>query len=416
MHTGVAHRALGASLSALLLLAPAAGAAGEKFAVFGGELTPPERQELNQLFGVNDAVAVDTVSTDELRADLRAAGLPVDESYRALSSSVLTCLGKGEGLAVRTQNITRIPAAAYANALVTAGVGDGSVLIAAPASRPLTGETALFGVLKAFPQCQGGQQPDQGRVQLAYEQVTRTADLAGQGGDLTKASNAMLKAAQPAITGQANDDAAVGAALDQAAAGEGLQVPQAHRGEIISFLKKLGSLDYGTYAKGYEIQQVNPNEVRVVPAGSGTPGAAAQRAAGAAAQPMAAGAALVGEVQRTGDTLGVRTADNQDRAVQPASNVAVTRDGRPAALADLRQGDRVTVATAPDGTAQRIDATSANDGMPSWWPWLLPLLLLPLLAGLLWGILGKRRRDSFILERSATSATQTPDRGALPRT
>jgi uncharacterized protein YpuA (DUF1002 family) len=121
---------------------------------------------------------------------------------------------------VRTRGVTRIAAATYANALVTAGVGDGDVLIAAPTANPVTGESGLVGALKAFPQCQGGAQPDPSRVRLAYGQLAATIALAGPTGDVGRASNVVLRAAQAVITGKATDDASAGAALERAAAGE----------------------------------------------------------------------------------------------------------------------------------------------------------------------------------------------------
>lgn len=442
------------ALVALLLGIAPAGAAGERVIVYGADLTPTGRQELAQIFNDDGTAKVDTVTTEELVSALQGTGLPVAPGDDTISSAGLTCLNRGEGLTVSTQNITRIPAAVYADALVTAGVGDASVLIAAPPSNPVTGETALVGALKAFPQCQAGQQPDPARVRLAYQQVARTVALAGPDGDLNKASTVLLKAGQDVITGQARDDAAIGAALDAAAASEGFQIPAGQRPETIAFLKQLSGLDYGTYARGYQIEQVAPDQVRVVPAGPGAPAGA----------PGAAGNSFSGTVTRAGDSLAVRDTNGQERQVNPAPGVTVIRDGRPATVADIRATDRVNVDTSPDGRATRIEATSTGAATtPAATPpaaagaattpvataaaaitptraattpvataaaapiatttpaaaapapvaeerdeggfnplWLLPLLLLPLL---LLPFLLRRRRDSFILERNAPVRT-----------
>ena len=415
------YRAVVATLAAILVavaLLGNAGAAGEKFAVYGADLTPAERQELATLFGVDPAAQAAVVTVPEMVAALGNSGLPVSPDDKSVSSSGLTCLNKGEGLRVRTQNITRIPAAVYANALVTAGVGDGDVLVAAPAARPVTGETALVGVLRAFPQCQGNPQPDPSRVNLAYEQVAQTVALAGQGADpaaITRAAATMLKAAQPVITDQARDDAVIGAALDQSAAGEGLALDPARRAAAVAFLKKLGGADYGTYAQGYQIQQANPNEVRVVPAGAGAPAAGT---AGAGAP--AAGATFSGDVTKTGEPLTVRTTGGQDRQVGPAAGLVVIRDGTPATVADIKVTDRVNVTTDAGGRATRIEAASQAPAAAAtqergfrWW-WLLPLLLLPLL---LLPFLRRKRRDAFILERNAPATpARTTGRVVEPTT
>ena len=402
-----------AAVVSLLVLSATAMAAGEKFAVYGADTTPAERQELAQIFGVDASTRTDTVTTPEMVAALQGTGLPAAPTDRSISSSALTCLNRGDGLTVRTQNITRITAPVYANALVTAGVGDANVGIAAPQANPVTGETALVGVLKAFPQCQAGTQPDQARVRLAYEQVARTVALAGANGDLTRASAVMLQAAQPVITAQATDDASIGAALDSAAGAQGVQVPAAQRADLVSFLRRLGGLDYGTYAKGYQVQQVSPNEVRVIPAGAGAPGAAGAGAQGTQGAPAgaAAGTTFTGDVTAAGSPLTVR-ADGQDRQVSAGPNLTVTRDGKAASLGDIKKGDEVRVTTNPDGSAQRIDATSK--GGAGWLKWLLPLLIGLALLGLLLWFLARRRRDSFVVEPKRAGAVRD-DRGRGPR-
>lgn len=414
MRSTIIRGGLGAVLSAALLVTLAASSAaqtptGQKVVTFGADTTQAERQEFAQLFGADAATQPATVTTQDMLQTLQGTGLPVAATDKSISSSALTCLTRGDGLTVRTQNISRITAPVYANAMVTAGVGDATVLIAAPQANPVTGETALVGVLRAYPQCQGGKQPEQARVNLAYEQIARTVALAGPSGDLTKASTTMLDAAQPVITGQARDDAAVGASLDRAAQMQGIAIPAAQRGDLVGFLKKLGGLDYGTYAKGYALQQVSPTEVRVAPAGAGAPGSASTTNPPAGSQPgagqgsaQAAVGQFEGTVEQTGQTLAVKV-NGQDRPVAPGPNLVVTRDGKDAALGDIRRDDRVTVTTNPDGSAQRIDARSNdNGGWFKWW-YLLPLLLLPLLL-----LLRRKKKNDFILEpdRAGTTASR----------
>lgn len=105
---------------------------------------------------------------------------------------------------------------------------------------------------------------------------------------------------------------------------------------------------------------------------------------------------FVGDVTQTGQVLTVRSG-GQDRQVLAAQNVTVSRDGRSAALADVRPSDRVVVTLDPNGTAQRIDATSAGTGDFDWRRWaLLALLGIPIIGLALW-FLGPRG-DSFIVE------------------
>jgi uncharacterized protein YpuA (DUF1002 family) len=351
-----------------LLLVSGAVAAGEKVVVYGADITPAQQQELGQLFGSNPATRTDTVTTPEMVEALQGSGLPAAPSDRSISSSALTCQNKGDGLDVRTSNITRITAPVYANALVTAGATDASVLIAAPQADPVTGETALVGVLKGLPQCQAGKPLDASRVSLAYKQVAWTVALAGPTGDVNKAAALMAGATQPVMTGQATDDPSIGNAIDAASTAQGMPVDPNLRPSLIAFLRGFAGQDYGAYAKGYRIEQPSPGEVKVL-------GASPASAAGAT------GEAFSGQVQQVGPPLIVRS-NGQDRQVQPAANLAVTRNGKTARLADLRKGDTVNVVANTDGSVQRIGATGQS-AVPDWARRLPPLNHAVMLMGIL---------------------------------
>lgn len=390
----------------VVVAASAAAAAGERVAVYGADTTASQRAELAQIFGISATGPASTVSTPEMVTALQGTGLDVTPTDKSISSAALTCLNKGDGLTVQTQNITRLTAPIYANALVTAGVGDANVIIAAPPSDPVTGETALVGVLKAFPQCQAGKQPDAARVADAYKQIAWTVRLAGPSGDLNKAGAVLLQAEQPVITGQAKDATAVAGALDSAASAQGLPVDPSLRPLLIAFLQGIGTLDYGSYAKGYQIQQVGLTEVKVIPAGAGAPASAATTTGSgkAAAAALAVGAVFTGQVEQAGRTLSIKT-DGNTRQVGAAPNVRVTRNGKSAALSDIKKNDKVTITADASGAATRIDATSSSGGA-GFLKWLIPLLVILALLGFVLWWLSKRRRDSFILAPNAASGAK----------
>lgn len=123
--------------------------------------------------------------------------------------------------------------------------------------------------------------------------------------------------------------------------------------------------------------------------------------AGAARSVGGSDSSFSGQVQQVGPPLTVET-NGQGRQVATEATVVVTRDGQPASVPDIEQGDEVTVTTGPSGAATRIDATSAIGGLgrlKQSLPQLLPtvkrfgpILVAPvLLGGLLW-FLAKRRR------------------------
>jgi hypothetical protein len=380
----------------MLLLVMRVTAAGDTVVVYGADTTSSQRAELATIFGVAPSAPATTVSTPEMETALQGTGLTVAPTDKSISSSALTCLSKGGGLSVQTQNITRISAPIYAGALVTAGVGDASVIIAAPPSDPVTGETALVGVLKAFSQCPGGIQPDPVRVGDAYKQIAWAVRLAGPSGDLNKAGAMLLQAEQPVITGQAKDATAVGSALDGAAGAQGIAVDPSLRPSLIAFLQGIGTLNYGGYAKSFQIQQESPTEVKVVPTGAGAPVNAQATSVPVARPASTGGAVFKGQVAQSGQTLTVKTS-GQNRQVGTTPNVIVTRNGKKASLANIQKNDTVTVTTNASGAATRIDATSSGGGA-GFLAWLIPLLIaVGLAALLLWWLAQRRRSDSFIL-------------------
>jgi uncharacterized protein YpuA (DUF1002 family) len=232
--------------------------------VYGGDLTDGQRDELLQLFGAPaQALSPQVVSRIELVATLQAAGLPVDGTERAISSALVECQPPGSGVHVHTDNITDIPAAAYANALVTAGVSDAAVTVAAPASTPMTGETGLVGVLRAYPACHGGEQIPPARLRLAYDELHATGDLAATGVGWDHAAAAVLRATQAVVTSSSVDDAAINSELDQALADEGLSPPAEWHAEAVAMLEALGAAEHGPYSRGYDLQQAAPDDVWV---------------------------------------------------------------------------------------------------------------------------------------------------------
>ncbi|MDP9363857.1 MAG: DUF1002 domain-containing protein, partial [Chloroflexota bacterium] len=139
--------AAAAASVALVLGAGAAPVAAEEWrSITIGESNDAAQQaELLAYFeaGADDKLA--TVSVEETLAAM--AGIfdleGVDTAY---SSTALACREPGSGLEVSTRNIEVVSPELYALALVTAGIEDAELLVAAPDDAPALGMTALTGV------------------------------------------------------------------------------------------------------------------------------------------------------------------------------------------------------------------------------------------------------------------------------
>jgi RNA polymerase sigma factor (sigma-70 family) len=243
----------------------AASPTGQTIVVFGGDLSDQERSELGAVLGARGNPAGDTVPRDEVVSTLTAAGLPAAPTDAAVSSVALTCPAAGIGLDVRTEHITMLPPLTYATALLAAGSTDAAVVVAAPAGRPVSGETGMVGMLKAAGRCPGHERQAAGRVGLAYQVLRQTSRLAGAAGDWPAASRVVARAVQAVVTGQARDEPALGSALDAAAADAGLALDPTLREQVAAAFRPLVGQDYGPFAAGYRIEQRSPNEARLAP-------------------------------------------------------------------------------------------------------------------------------------------------------
>jgi uncharacterized protein YpuA (DUF1002 family) len=214
------------------------------------------------------------VTRAELIRTLEMASIPVDPSEEAISSIALSCLPEGAGLRVRTQHVTRLPAAAYAAALLTAGVSNVSAAVAAPAASPVTGETALVGLLQAAAICRPGQQLEAARIELTYQQIRLIMTDVDPDVSIPTA-DVVVRAVHAVLTGRAPDASSIGAVLDSALVDAGLAISPTKRSELLAVLTELHDVAAGSIVTaeatadavavdaGSEIQQLDPEEVRI---------------------------------------------------------------------------------------------------------------------------------------------------------
>jgi len=203
---------------------------------YGDDLSDADRRELGSVLGARPDASVEGVSRQDLVNALGSA--PTDE---AISSAAVTCGNPGAGLEVRIQNVTGVPAAGYAGALLTAGVQAASVTVAAPAGKPVSGETALVGLLKAVPTCLG-HPVDPQRVELAYQQLDLASSIAANQGDVTDATALLLRMLNAVLTGNSPE----GVVQSQAES-----LDDAQSAAAVALLQRLRGLDYGAYTSGF---------------------------------------------------------------------------------------------------------------------------------------------------------------------
>ena len=105
-----------------------------------------------------------------------------NSSSRMYSSAKITRRDAGEGLVIQIvtpSNITQVTSEMYANAMLTAGIQDASVQVAAP--KAVTGHSALVGIYKAY-EVTTGETLDIDRTDVANEELSVATSIAESAG------------------------------------------------------------------------------------------------------------------------------------------------------------------------------------------------------------------------------------------
>lgn len=170
-------------LTALTLCLPnvslADAIAGETVVTLGQDLTLAQKQQLLSEMGVQESVNQVSVTNQEEYKYLGSYLSPAVIGKKAISSAKIVLSDSGKGIAVKTNNITTITPAMYANAAITAGIKDADIYVTAPFK--VTGTAALTGIIKAFEKATG-QTIDENKKQVANEEIVRTKEVAEQAG------------------------------------------------------------------------------------------------------------------------------------------------------------------------------------------------------------------------------------------
>ncbi|QKY70577.1 DUF1002 domain-containing protein [Lentibacillus sp. CBA3610] len=151
---------------------------GAPVVVYGDALSDSQKQQVAELLEVTDPESVEeyTVTGEDL-----ANYIDGDPNSNMYSSAKIVQEEEGNGLSidiVTPDNITEVTTEMYANALLTAGVENATVYVAAPAQ--VTGTSALTGIYKAYDA--EGEQLDKERMQLANDELDVATDLADNEG------------------------------------------------------------------------------------------------------------------------------------------------------------------------------------------------------------------------------------------
>lgn len=337
---------------------PAVGAlCSSRVAVLGADLTPAGRASVRRDLGLGPSESALTESLADERAQAHGLIPPTLLGQYAVSSVLLRPLPPGAGIDVALNpHITLDSAQAYANALLTAGVGDAAVRVAAPLSQRALGTTALLGMLRAARlSCRAATQP---RQDLAVREFVLTDQLAVSAG-YAAAPLLMARLKSDAAAGHVTTPDALATLIGADAAKLRTAVPATLQPAIGAYLRDLAVThvydDVAAAAPQFGGAPPVTAAVRFArPPGAGAPSNGATRATGAQGNTYH-GTAAAG----AGAALALQQQDGL-RQYRPAPSLQVFRDGKPSTFGAIQRGDTVTVTTNAAGAATRIDATSTR--------------------------------------------------------
>lgn len=421
-----------------------------KTIMLGESLNDPQRQELLDYFGAKSNDRVETITVAETQDAMKEIiARPISSAY---SSIAFTCRDLGDGLEVKTRNITIITPSLYAMALVTAGIGDGELLVAAPNDAPAEGMTALTGVFKTWEiaPCDSGTTSKE-RQRLALEELALAVEIGqtvGTPNAVQAAGNLVLYTQQAVVIDDLTKADEISDAIAQQELLQGITVPAPLRERLVDFMVRLAKekIDWSTFSAGWEITPTNDGTgismkgdgiairnaqmtatARAADQMTQTAKAAKDQTATAAANARATENALSAAMTATAAARPTKTPtptptptpeptatptpvamsgtidriDGNQVIIKPAGggaptayivpeDAALTRDGKVATVGELRKGDSVSLSVdGPSSTVRQMSASAPAPGLLSRLKFVL--VVIPVLAIVALAVLLKGR-------------------------
>ncbi|GEN84781.1 hypothetical protein SLU01_30930 [Sporosarcina luteola] len=152
---------------------------GVPIVVLGANLTDAEKESVKKNLKVEDAAEVEEIEVDG--NDLVKYIKDGNNKARMYSSAKITRQDEGKGLVIKIvtpDNITQVTNEMYATAMLTAGIEDAIVEVAAP--KPVTGHSALVGIYKAYEV--SGETLDTERTDVANDELDLATKFAKDSG------------------------------------------------------------------------------------------------------------------------------------------------------------------------------------------------------------------------------------------
>ena len=252
-------------ISLLLVLAMTLGmginagaASGDKpILALGADLSAEQRTTVLGILGVSEAdlanYDVIYVTNQEEHRYLDAYLSSSVIGTRALSSVLIRPADEGAGLNVTTYNISYCTIDMYTNALLTAGLEDADVYVAAPSN--ISGTSALIGAVKGYADMTGSS-VDETALETAVNELVVTGEIGDVLGDSETASDIVAYIKQQIIEQGVDSDADIETIIRNAMEEFDISLSDEDVAKLVELMNKISKLDIDVNALAQQASQL----------------------------------------------------------------------------------------------------------------------------------------------------------------
>ena len=211
------------------------------YLVLGEDLNKEEKQTVLEFLKVEheDDYKVSYTTNQQEHDAFDSYLSPSVVGSRALSSILLVPQKKGAGISVSSYNITYCTVEMYQNALISAGVKDVSISIAAP--YPVSGTCALVSAMNAY-STMSGKKINKDSADAAVDEIVTTGSIGDTIGSNDTAAELIALLKQKMLE-ENMDESQLSPAIDQACKELGVSITDELKQEIIDLLMKIKNTD-----------------------------------------------------------------------------------------------------------------------------------------------------------------------------
>lgn len=252
-------------ISLLLVLAMTLGmginagaASGDQpILALGADLSAEQRTTVLGILGVSEADLADYdviyVTNEEEHQYLDAYLSSSVIGTRALSSVLIRPADEGAGLNVTTYNISYCTIDMYTNALLTAGLEDADVYVAAPSN--ISGTSALIGAVKGYADMTGSS-VDETALETAVNELVVTGEIGDVLGDSETASDIVAYIKQQIIEQGVDSDADIETIIRNAMEEFDISLSDEDVAKLVELMNKISKLDIDVNALAQQASQL----------------------------------------------------------------------------------------------------------------------------------------------------------------